>query len=355
MINRKDLLEPFVGKKPLFLCVISNTEIAKIPGITVAGANPELIKYTPPADVELLYYGECKSISSIPATPDGKPTPALITYTALNLANIPLLVIDAGCEVKPKVPYISVGIQNPSKDIRKERAFPFEVVERSFNYSKILAENLSNLCDYMVIGESIPGGTTTALAVMLALGIDAKNKVSSSMPNNPHDLKIKVVEEAMKNLKIEFGSLKKDPLEAISKLGDGIMACILGLAIGSKVPIILAGGTQMACIASLIKAKEPEALNKVIIATTKYVVEDKTSDISSLVKEIKVNLVSVDLGLEKSEKKGLRAYSEGFVKEGVGAGGSSLACMLKTSIDSEKLRREIEKNYERIIEKKLLI
>ncbi|MFN3136022.1 MAG: TIGR00303 family protein, partial [Candidatus Kryptonium sp.] len=39
----------------IFVLVIGNTKTAEIPGITVAGANPDLIKYTPPADAELLY------------------------------------------------------------------------------------------------------------------------------------------------------------------------------------------------------------------------------------------------------------------------------------------------------------
>ena len=45
------------------------------------------------------------------------------------------------------------------------------------------------MSDLIVVGESIPGGTTTALAVLRALGIDARFKVSSSMPENPHNLK----------------------------------------------------------------------------------------------------------------------------------------------------------------------
>ena len=48
---------------------------------------------------------------------------------------------------------------------------------------ELLVEVWHHLTDCLVIGESIPGGTTTALAVLKALGFDAK--VSSSIPNNP--------------------------------------------------------------------------------------------------------------------------------------------------------------------------
>ena len=68
---------------PIFICIISNTETSDIPGITVAGANTELINYTSAGDSEYLYYGYCKSMNKIPVTPDGKPTPAVISRTAL--------------------------------------------------------------------------------------------------------------------------------------------------------------------------------------------------------------------------------------------------------------------------------
>ena len=68
----------------LFSFVISYTETSEIPGITVAGADPDFIKFTPPADAEFLHYGFCKSIDIIPMTPDGKPTPALLTRTCFD-------------------------------------------------------------------------------------------------------------------------------------------------------------------------------------------------------------------------------------------------------------------------------
>ena len=77
----------------LFSFVISYTQTCEIPGITFAGSDSELIKYTPPADAEYLHYGYCKTINNIPMTPDGKPTPGLLTKTALESASIPHLVM----------------------------------------------------------------------------------------------------------------------------------------------------------------------------------------------------------------------------------------------------------------------
>ena len=47
---------------------------------------------------------------------------------------------------------------------------------------------------------------------------------------------------------------------------------------------------------------------------------------------------------------GLRAYSQGFAKEGAGAGGAVAACMLKIgSISSENVRLAVEAEYNRTI------
>lgn len=45
------------------------------------------------------------------------------------------------------------------------------------------------MTEHLVIGESTPAGTTTALGVLTALGYDADFRVSASMPVNPTTLK----------------------------------------------------------------------------------------------------------------------------------------------------------------------
>ena len=109
------------GKKPLFVCTIATTETAKIPRISAAGKYPEFTDYTPPADAELLLLGKCKCIKGVPVTPEGIPTPALITMSALRLANIPVLVASGGLKVKPHVPFIDLG-GTPGMDIRTGKA-----------------------------------------------------------------------------------------------------------------------------------------------------------------------------------------------------------------------------------------
>jgi len=340
------------GKHPLFVCVIATTETAKIPGISAAGANPEITDYTPPADVELLLLGKCKCIPGVPVTPDGIPTPALISMSALRLAEMPILIASAGSKVKPLVPFIELG-GSPGRDIRTGRAV--ERVGDIFENARIIGEELSETGDYLVIGESIPGGTTTALAVLLAMGFDAKRRVSSSMVSNPHPLKIETVEAGLKAAQIQPGDLQRDPLKAIGLVGDPTMAAIAGMVIGAseKVPILMAGGTQMTPIlAAIAEVSSGEALKNLAVGTTRWIVQDSTSDIRGIVTQIaRVPILAANIDFGSSKYPGLRAYETGVVKEGVGAGGSVIAAIAKSrgSIKLKHLTERIEKNYERLV------
>lgn len=339
------------GKHPLFICTIGTTETAKIPSISAAGKYPELTDYTSPSDVELLLLGRCKCIPGVPMTPEGIPTPALITMSALRLANIPTLVASGGLRINPHVPFLDLGGKT-GKDIRTGKAV--DNVEEVLLRGRIAGENLSKTADYLVVGESIPGGTTTALGVLLAMGIDARGKISSSMPGNPHELKIKAAEEGLKASDVGFGELADDPVKAVSCVGDPMMPAFAGLVLGAadKVPVLMAGGTQMCAILALIKALNPDVLDNVAIGTTRWIVVDKTADLKSIVAQIaEVPILAADLDFSQSKFDGLRAYEAGFVKEGVGAGGAAIAAMVKS--EGRRMRkvllREIERSYELLV------
>ncbi|WP_456330759.1 nicotinate mononucleotide-dependent phosphoribosyltransferase CobT [Archaeoglobus sp.] len=329
--GKSDIIELAKGKAT-FVLVIGNTKTANISGITVAGANPELIKYTPPADAELLYHGRCLSIDGVPATPDGKPTPALITYTVLRLTSIPLFVVNSGLMVPPKIPYIDLNAP-VGENIAEKRAMDRQKVEEVIERARIVGKQISKLSDVLVIGESIPAGTTTAAAVLKALGL--RDAVSSSMPKNPVELKRRVVEKAVERVE------SNDPVEILSAVGDPVMAGVIGIALGSEKPVILAGGTQMVAIANLV-ARMGEI--NAVIATTKYVSEDGNADLSLSPYPV----VVADPLLGKSRYPGLRAYEEGFVKEGVGAGGMTAVAYAR-GISPKKFLEELEKDYEKIV------
>lgn len=350
----KEVISKFAAARPAFVCVISHTDTSEISGLTVAGANPELIKLTSPADAEFLHYGSCRCIAGVPATPDGKPTPAVITRAALAMAEIPLLVVEAGTKVKPAIPVVSFGLRSGG-NITIENAININDVYKAIDYGQILGSQLAKAADIVVIGESIPGGTTTALAVLTALSIDAKFKVSSSLPENPHALKNNVVAQAIERTEAKDGI---DPLEAVAMVGDPMMPSVAGIAAGvlaAGAKVMLAGGTQMAPVLAILKGLDMP-LKKACVGTTKYVACDPSADLAGLVKAVapSVPVLSCNLHFEKSTKYGLRAFAEGFVKEGVGAGGASIAAMMKSKgkITGKKLLKRIEQEYATAIERK---
>ena len=350
----RKFLERIWGKMPTYTCVIGNTETAKIPGLSAAGANPEATDFTPAADMELLFFGKCKCIDGVPVTPDGIPTPGIITMSAVKLTSMPLFVVNGGMRVRPYVPYIDVD-GSPGDDIRTGRGV--KDPERSFDRAVLAGKNLAKVSDYLVVSESIPGGTTTALGVLMALGYDAVGKVSSTLPANPHALKIKVVEEGLSAQGRGKDAFKNDPMAAIEAVGDPMMAAAAGLVVGAaeSVPVIMAGGTQMAAVLAVVKGMDQSVLKNVAIGTTRWIVKDPTSDICDLVSQIgKVPVMAANLNFSTSRYDGLKVYETGLVKEGVGAGGSTIAAMARSEgkITARAMLDEIEKNYARLVSRR---
>ena len=337
----QNFLETAKSGKFLFSFVISYTETCEVPGITFAGADKDSIQFTPPADAEYLHYGYCKTIDKIPMTPDGKPTPGMLTKSALESASIPHLTINAGSKISPQLPFIETGLSF-GKNISVQNAMTDSQVSRAVDYGRIIGRSLASLSDCLVIGESIPGGTTTALAVLRALGFDAK--VSSSMPDNPTELKNQIVNSALKRIDSDH------PYSILAKVGDPMIPFVAGmLSSASNVSnVMLAGGTQMTAVLAFA-SKIGFNLENTSIGTTSYITNDKNANFINLVEQIAdIPIISVDPGLKNSQYPGLKAFSEGFAKEGVGAGGSIISSMLKTGNDSTKFLDVVEKEYERL-------
>jgi uncharacterized protein (TIGR00303 family) len=336
-----NLLPKLENKDSLFVCVIASTFTSRIPGITGAGATPKLTDYTPAADVELIVYGKPKCLSDIPQTViegNAAPTPAVITKAALELADIPFMVADAGAAIKPNLPYVNIN-EEPGRDITTGQAV--NKPGKIFNQSKILGETLSKLTDHLVIGESTPAGTTTALGVLQAMGYDAWGKVSGSTPENPHYLKKRVVQAGLEAAKLT-DEIPLDAFQAVAAVGDPMIPAVAGMVSGSRVPVTLAGGTQMTAVCAFLKDLDKEFnFENISITTTIFVARDETSDINHLSKQIPVTVFSVDPEFQKCDNQGLKNYLKGSVKEGVGAGGAMQAAVLKgVTIDAIRRRTE---------------
>ncbi|MDP8011816.1 MAG: nicotinate mononucleotide-dependent phosphoribosyltransferase CobT [Thermoplasmata archaeon] len=322
----------------MFILVISNTDVASIPGITVAGKEQDLIKYTPIADAEFLFYGRPKSIDAIPVTPEGHPTPGIITKASKILANFPLLVVRSGTLIEPKIPFVNIT-NIPGNNIAEKTALPY--LEKILENSELFGHEMSFLNE-IYIGESVPGGTTTAQAVLTGLGYEST--VSSASQINPIDLKMKIVKKAIDRIGIK----NLDWYTSLKELGDPMMAFIVGFSHGYSGKIFLAGGTQMLAVAALMKesGKMPEK-----ILTTKYVINDKSATFEKTAKEIGIDYYKANLDFSKSKYNGLKDYEKGIVKEGVGAGGS-IYIAEKKGINVNEIIQKVEEIYGNITGKK---
>ncbi len=355
-IGKKDQCSKFVkqvvGKRPLFICTLGNTATAKIPGISAAGANPEITDLTPAADAEYLYYGCCKSIKGVPVTPNGIPTPALITKVALELGNFSFLIAVGGVRALPQTPYMDFG-GTAGEDITTGHAV--KNAREPFERARTLGQQLAQVADYLVIGESIAGGTTTALGVLTALGINGMDKISSSLPINPIDLKRDTVMKGLKARNLHPGDLKGHPFEAVETVGDPMQPVHAGLVIGAaeSIPVVLAGGTQMSAILALIKEIQPKILSNIAIGTTRWIISDKSTDLPGIVNQIStdVPIFAVNLNFGQFKYPGLLAYEQNVVKEGVGAGGATIAALWKnSSLNLNKIHEKLGNNYAKLLE-----
>jgi len=322
----------------IFAVVIGTTDVSLIPGISVAGATPELTHYTPALDVEYLLTERPITLDVVPMTPDGIPTPALVTRAVA--FDVPKLVVNAGARVRPRVPYVDLGGE-PGGDIRRGPAMSCAAAEELASRGRMLGRELGRL-GVVYLGESIPGGTTTAMAILVGLGYNAWGRTSSASPNNPKELKAQVVMDALERAKPP-----PDPLRVVCELGDpvhpALAAIALGVAEAGGVPV-LAGGTQMAAAAAIYKAMGGD-LAKLHVVTTRWIVEDKSADFLGLMAEVGVKNVHVaTVSFGESKYEGLRAYERGAVKEGVGMGG---ALFYAQSMGRDVLKL-VEAEYERV-------
>jgi len=347
------LAAQLAGRRPLFVCTVAHTETAEIDGLSGAGATPELRRLTAAADAEALYHGRPLCMDGVPSNPNGAPGPVIITLAGLRLAGVESVVVDAGLRVKPDAPTISVA-DRWGESIVTGRAVPHAAA--LFERGLTVADDLAGRADYLVLAESVPGGTTTALALLCGLGYDAWGKVSSSMPDNAHALKSAVVRTALAAADLGGADRGRPALTVAAAVGDPMQPFVAGLALGAhrRVPVLLAGGSQMAAVLALLVAAakerhEPLNVDRLAIATTSWVAHDPTADLAGLAAVIgEVPVLASGLDFSTSRHPPLRRYEQFLVKEGVGAGAAAIVAALKAGADGAQLLAAVEAVYEQI-------
>jgi uncharacterized protein (TIGR00303 family) len=344
ILGKNDFIENLRGKTTTYLLAMSNTDTANIEGITQAGI-PGQIYLTPTLDSEFLCTGEVRSLEDIAKTPKGVPTPALITRAVHLLhpfKNIELL--DLGIHVKPKLKYFKLHELDikPSKSI--DKSANIEALE-IFQKGLAFAQSYELKDDYLILGESVPSGTTTATATALALGYDCKDMFSSSFKEVPNNIRNQTINNALKNI-----DENDDIFTILSKVADNMLVFCAGVILGfnNTQKLILAGGTQMACVLlivnSILKTMQGTLeTSNLALCTTKWVNDDKNSDIKALIEmsQLKVNTYYADFDFALSTHPALKLYDNGEAKEGVGAG-ASLVYGFLNGLEKVQITKKIE-------------
>ncbi len=326
------------------LLLLAGTRTAECKGISSAGATSQSRKYTALADAELFLYGpRGKRKFSLPPLKAGV-SPALISYVARQWIAVEPSVLAVGLYQQPSFPCLVVEPHDlgPSACITTGKAMDISRVNALWERGKEIGMELKGP---LILAECVPGGTTTAQAVLTGLGISVADLISGSSRNPPIALKTRVVTEA---LRAGACGDSTSPKNLVAAIGDPFQPLAVGILLGALEvcqPVLLGGGSQMMAVLALALASLPYDLRQklvklVVIGTTAWLVDEtiklKTgvSSLELLMNRISdhfhVSLLGIATGLHfySSAHQALRDYEIGFIKEGVGAGALALLAQL---------------------------
>jgi uncharacterized protein (TIGR00303 family) len=326
------------------LLLLAATETAAVPGISAAGATPESRRATPAADAELLLLGPDQPLPhALPPLPAGV-TPALISHVVLRSLALTPLVVDLGCALSPAIPHLRLPApagDGASRCLSSGAAMEPRRVAALIHQGRRWGRRLASRSPRspLLLAECVPGGTTTALGVLVGLGVEAAGLVSGSLRQPAHGLKQALVEQGLRAVRDRLGEgALGDPLAVVAALGDPMQPLAAALLLESAlagVPVLLAGGSQMAAVLALALAlaqpeQRPRLMEATALATTRWVAEEPGSDLARLLDRLgdhwQVEPLAFHSALAFTSlcHPALARYEEGYVKEGVGAGGLAL-------------------------------
>ena len=218
------LLAPVVADCRLRV-LLAGTETAAVPGISAAGATPESRRRTAAADAELLLLGPSRPLPhALPPLPAGV-SPALIARVGVEQLALDPLVIDLGVPVPPAVPHLTLG-QTPARCLSTGSAMAPERVAGLLALGDRWGAALARQRAPVLLAECVPGGTSTAQAVLQGLGVAAAGRVSGSLRQPVHGLKAAMVERGL----AAAGLAEPAPAAAVlAAVGDPMQAVAAGL------------------------------------------------------------------------------------------------------------------------------
>lgn len=320
---------------------LGSTRTSDVPGVSAAGFTPLSCRQTPTFDAVTLVLDRPVSLTNIPVSPAGIVSPVVITRACARLIDWDIKLVNCGVFQPPEIDLIiagervadcvSTGAALPRQDVKA-------LIARGQELGKIFAEN----CDYLILAECVPGGTTTAQAVLTMLGYEVAGLVSGSAVEPNQSLKNGLIAQGMARVSEDQKEKGRvfGPIEAMSAMGDPMQPCAVGIALSAakSIPVMLAGGSQMLAVYALIEASlqdpktDPRSRLKqrqnTLVGTTKWIVNDKWADTKKLANVLAAPCAFVGIDFSRSRHRGLRAYEQGHVKEGVGAGAALLIAAL---------------------------
>ncbi len=337
-----------------FFLILAGSQTAEIEGISSAGSTPVSRRYTAVADAELLLRGPLLPKRwPLPPLPAGV-SPALISYVASRFLKIKPTVISAGLLQSPPFSHICLDSpqMGPARCLTSGNAMDISRVQLLFKGGFEIGKKLRQP---LLIAECVPGGTTTAFAVLSGLGIKVNGLISGSSKNPPLELKNKLVNQGLKAAKLDKNPSSVDLMAAV---GDPFQPVAVGLLMGaskSGQEILLGGGCQMLAVLALaLNQIEPENrdefVEKIVIGTTSWLVEESISCskkrnsfihlLNNVANHFKINILGLASGyrFNNSDQKVLRDYEIGYIKEGVGAGALSLLAQIKGLTEKEMIK-----------------
>ncbi|AFY30283.1 NaMN--DMB phosphoribosyltransferase [Cyanobium gracile] len=323
------------------LVLLAGTATAAVPGISAAGATPASRRRTAAADAELLVLGPAgERPHALPPLPAGV-SPALISHVVLRELGLAPLLVDLGCPVAPAVAHLRLpgpAGAGPARCLSSGAALDPGRLEALLALGRRWGERLPPGRP-LLLAECVPGGTSTALAVLTGLGVAADGLVSGSLRHPDHGRKAALVARGLAAAGLEGG--EGGAARVAAAVGDPMqpLAAAMVLAAAAGRPVLLAGGSQMAAVLALALALAPPSLRPAVAAaaavgTTAWVAQEAGSDLALLLRRIGERwgveplAFAADLRFPDPCHPALAAYERGYVKEGVGAGGLALLWQL---------------------------
>jgi uncharacterized protein (TIGR00303 family) len=332
-----------------FLCLAS-TGTSDIDGISAAGATPAQRRLTPSVDADILRFNSARTGERIPVSPDGIVSPVVIARACLSAMEQKTFVVDCGTFRQPLEVDFVAG-QHPARCLSGGEALTIEQVETLFEEGFRLGKTI-DLADYAIIAECVPGGTTTAAAVLQGLGVNCLELVSTSVMNPDKTMRGSLIESGIRNAHYTLEQMGNDPLKAIASVGDPMQAFVSGMTISvlSRRPVVLGGGSQMLAVYFLVKnlvalRHYKVDLNCLYVITTKWVVCDPAGNTRRLSELVGASFFASFPEFELSRFAGLRAYENGHVKEGLGAGALMAAAQARGRLTNAQMMQLIDCAY----------